>query len=192
MVDPQQRALWAHRGLFVLLAAHSIFARLLPLGAGSGGGLNDTTLMETIARLPGPDVLLCLILAWEQRRPEYLPALLIAAVVLMEDFLLMRPPGLWTALVLIAGEFLRNRAALTRELSFIAEWLLIAAVMTGMFLVYRVMFTVAFLPQPSFGFAMAQVLATILFYPLVVWLSHLALGVDKPAMGEVDAQGRRR
>lgn len=192
MVDPQQRALWAHRGLFVLIAASLIFFRLLPLGAGSGGGLNDTSMFEMLARLPGPDILLCLILAWAQRRPEYVPALLIAFVVLFEDFLIMRPPGLWTALVLLGAEFLRSRAALTRELSFVAEWLLVAAVMTAMFLAYRVMFTIAFLEKPSFGFAFAQVLATILFYPIVVWLSHLLLGVHKPGMGEVDAQGRRR
>ncbi len=192
MVDPQQRALWAHRGLFVLIAASLIFFRLLPLGAGAGGGLNDTSMVEMLSRLPGPDVLLCVILAWEQRRPEYLPALLIALVVLFEDFLIMRPPGLWTALVLIAAEFLRSRAALTRELSFVAEWLLVSAVMTAMFFAYRVMFTISFLEKPSFGFAFMQVLATILFYPIVVWLSHIVLGVHKPGMGEVDAQGRRR
>ena len=39
--------------------------------------------------------------------------------------------------------------------------------------------------------ALAQVVASILFYPVVVWLSHVTLGVHKPGMGEVDEMGRR-
>lgn len=178
MIDPVKRELWLHRGLFVGVALTLFFLRLLPLGTEAG-------------RLPGPDILLCLILAWVQRRPDYLPALLIVVVVLIEDLLLMRPPGLWTALVLLGAEFLRSRIALTRELSFAMEWLLIAALMMALLLGYRLVFALAFLPQPAFGFAMVQVLASILFYPAVVWLSHAALGVHKPGMGEVDDKGRR-
>lgn len=178
MVDPLRRDLWLHRALFVAVALALIFLRMLPLGTEAGG-------------VPGPDILLCLILSWVQRRPDYLPALLIAAVVLLEDLLMMRPPGLWTALVLIGAEFLRSRVALTRELSFLVEWLLIAALMMGLFLGYRLVFAIGFLPQTGFGYAMMQVLASILFYPLVVWLSHVTLGVHKPGMGEVDDMGRR-
>ena len=49
------------------------------------------------------------------RRPDFLPVLLIGAVVLLEDLILLRPPGLWTALVILATEFVRARAALTRR-----------------------------------------------------------------------------
>ncbi|MGB8815215.1 MAG: rod shape-determining protein MreD [Paracoccaceae bacterium] len=178
MVDPYNRDLWTHRSLFVVFALVTFFFRLLPMGTTAGSW-------------PGPDIILCIILAWVQRRPDYLPALLIAVVVLTEDFLLMRPPGLWTALVLLAAEFLRNRVALTRELSFAVEWVLIAAVMMALLLGYRLIFIIAFLPQPGFGFAMVQVLGSILCYPVVVYLSHLVLGVHKPAMGEVDEMGRR-
>ena len=125
------------------------------------------------------------------RRPDYLPALLIAAVFLLEDLLLLRPPGLWTAIVLLGTEVLRSRIALTRELSFPLEWLFIGLLMTAMFLAYRLAFAVTLMPQVGFGFAMVQVVASILVYPLVVWLSHLTLGVHKPGMGEVDDMGRR-
>jgi len=178
MVDPYRRDIWTHRSIFAGFALALFFLRLLPLGSAAG-------------TWPGPDLLLCLILAWVQRRPDYMPALLIALVVLTEDFLLMRPPGLWTALVLVAAEFLRNRVALTRELSFAMEWLLIAALMMALLLGYRLVFAIAFLPQPGFGFAMVQVLGSILCYPVVVALSHLVLGVHKPGMGEVDQMGRR-
>ena len=164
--------------LFVGVALTLFFLRLLPLGTEAG-------------RLPGPDILLCLILAWVQRRPDYLPAGLVAAVILTEDLFMLRPPGLWAALTVLGAEFLRSRAALTRELSFLMEWLLIAAVMVVLFLAGRLAHAVMFLPQIGFGYATAQVLASILAYPLVVGMSRVALGVHKPGMGEVDARGRR-
>ncbi|MDZ7907408.1 MAG: rod shape-determining protein MreD [Gemmobacter sp.] len=178
MVDPLRRDILLHRGIFVAVALALIFIRLMPMGGLPGS-------------LPGPDLLMCLILAWLLRRPDYLPALLIVAMVLLEDLLLMRPPGLWAALMLVGTEFLRSRIALTRELSFVVEWLFMAALMLAMFLGYRLILAVTFLPQVAFGYALAQVLASILFYPVVVWLSHVTLGVHKPGMGEVDEMGRR-
>lgn len=178
MADRPTAHVWTYRVAFMGIAALLFFLRLLPLGAAPG-------------HWPGPDLLLCVTLAWVLRRPEYVPAPLIAVVMLIEDVLLMRPPGLWTAIVVLGTEFLRGRAALTRELSFAAEWLLVAVLMTGMLVAYRAGFAVAMLSQPGFGYAMVQTLGSILCYPAVVFLSRAALGVHKPAMGEVDAMGRR-
>ena len=178
MVDGATRSVWLHRLLFVGLALFLLFARLLPLGSEAGD-------------LPGPDLLLCLIFAWTMRRPDYLPALLIAAVVLLEDMILLRPPGLWTALVVVASEFIQGRVALTRELSFGVEWLLVAGLMVGLLLAYRMVFMLVLLPQPNFGFALVQVIWSVLCYPLVVLLSRYVLDLHKPAMGEIDAYGRR-
>lgn len=178
MADPVRGKVWLFRAAFVGLALGLFFLRLLPLGSEAG-------------RWPGPDLLLCITLAWVTRRPDYLPAVLIALVMLAEDLLLMRPPGLWAALVLMATEFLRGRATLTRELGFGVEWLLISGLMIGLLLGYRLIFAIAFLPQPGFGFAAVQTVASILCYPFVVGLSWLALNLRKPATGEVDAYGRR-
>lgn len=178
MIDGASRSVWLHRLLFIAIALTLVFFRLLPLGSMAGD-------------LPGPDFLLCIVFAWTMRRPDYLPALLITAVVLLDDMILMRPPGLWTALVIIASEFVRARVALTRELNFGVEWLLVAGMMVGMLLVYRIVFAIVLLPQPAFGFAMVQVLWSIMCYPVVVVLSRYLLDLHKPAMGEVDAYGRR-
>lgn len=178
MVDPLRVTLWVYRGLFLGLALALLFLKLLPLGSLAG-------------TWPGPDLLLCLVFAWVLRRPDYLPVLLVCAVVLAEDFLLMRPPGLWAGLVVLGTEFLRSRVALTRELSFLAEWALVGLVMVVVLLAYRLVFVVAFLPQPAFGFALLQTLWSILCYPFVVAASRFAFDLRKPAMGEVDAYGRR-
>ncbi|NJM83094.1 MAG: rod shape-determining protein MreD [Tabrizicola sp.] len=178
MVEFWRSSHWLYRGLFVVLALVLLFLRLLPLGHSAGA-------------LPGPDLLLCLIMAWIVRRPDYLPLPLIVLVVLTEDLILMRPPGLWTALVVLATEFLRSRVALTRELNFTVEWLLVSGLMIGMLLAYRVIFVLAFLPQPPFGFAVVQVLWSIVLYPVIVGLSRLVLDLRKPATGEIDSFGRR-
>ncbi|QCO55150.1 rod shape-determining protein MreD [Pseudorhodobacter turbinis] len=178
MRESQKHNVWIYRACFVLIALALLFFRLLPLGSVAGNW-------------PGPDLLLCLMLAWVTQRPDHLPTILIALVVLAEDMILMRPPGLWTVLVVLATEFLRARAALTRDLGFVAEWLLISLVMIAMLLAYRTVFAVAFMTQPGFGFAFAQTVGSILMYPVVVWLLRVVIHLRKPLAGEVDAKGRR-
>ena len=92
MAEPR-RSLFTYRATFVFLVAAVTFAQLLPLRPGPGN-------------VPGPDIILLIALAWIVMRPEYVPVLLLAAVCLLTDLLLLRPPGLWTALVVLAGEFL--------------------------------------------------------------------------------------
>jgi rod shape-determining protein MreD len=195
MIDPANRDVWLHRVLFVALALVFLFFRILPMGTAPAESCAPDAgwcrAMDWLAHMPGPDLLLCIIFAWTMRRPDYLPTLLIAAVVLTEDILLLRPPGLWTALVVLASEFIRSRVALTRELNFGVEWLLVSALMVAMLILYRIGFGLVLLPQPPFGFALVQVIWSILCYPLVVFLSRMVLHLYKPAMGEVDAYGRR-
>jgi rod shape-determining protein MreD len=195
MIDGATREVWLHRLLFVAIAMILLFWRLLPLplaDASVCGPEQSLCLVRVwFERLPGPDLLLCVIFAWTMRRPDYLPVVLIAGVVLLEDLLLMRPPGLWTALVLLASEFVRGRVALTRELNFAVEWLLVMGLMFGIVLLNRLVFAMVLLPQPGFGFALAQLVWSVLCYPVVVFLSRVVLDLHKPAMGEVDAYGRR-
>ncbi len=178
MIGGVRNSIWLYRAAFVAIALALLFLKILPLGSVAGDW-------------PGPDLMLCLMLAWVTQRPDHLPALLIALVVLAEDMILMRPPGLWAALVVLATEFLRARSALTRELGFAAEWLLIAGVMIAMLLAYRLIFAVAFMAQPGFGFAFAQTVGSIVMYPVIVWVLRVAFNLRKPSTGEVDAMGRR-
>jgi rod shape-determining protein MreD len=60
-----------------------------------------------------------------------------------------------------------------------------------MLVIYRLAFAMVMVPQAGFGFAMLQVVWSVIFYPLVVFLSRYVLDLHKPAMGEIDAYGRR-
>lgn len=177
VAEPVASTPWRFWALFVALAGLSLFWRLLPLGTAGHS-------------LPGPDLLLCLILAWVLRRPAYMPPWLVAGVILLEDLLLMRPPGLWALLVLLGSELLRGRQPLLRALPFAVEWAFVAGVIGALWLTERLLLAVLFVPAPPLGASLVQLLATVLAYPLAVLFSHHVLRVRKPATGELDALGR--
>jgi rod shape-determining protein MreD len=171
-----RRVFW--RSVFVALALLVAFVRLLPLGDGAGG-------------VPGPDLLVALALAWAVRRPDYVPVVLLAALMLMADFLFMRPPGLWAAITVIGVEFLRSRETLFRDLPFLVEWGMVALLLLAMTLANAFVLLVLMVDQPTLGLTLLQLIATILAYPLVVAVTVLALGLRRAAPGEVDDRGHR-
>lgn len=210
MDDNVTRRRWLGRLSFALLGLAVIFSHLIPLETVppslggdqllpiqepiSVGDQNDAIPPETLttpARWIAPDLLLLITLAWVARRPSFAPVIVIAAVFLLSDMLFQRPPGLWTALVLILSEILRSRARSMRTLPFMLEW---ATVSTGIALItgiYHFTLSMTLVPQPTFGLTMIQFLLTIAAYPAVVFVSYAVFGVSRPAPGEVDALGHR-
>ncbi len=170
---------WTMRLVFLGLMALIVFMHLLPLNPGPG-------------RFPGPDILVLVTFAWVLRREEYVPIWLIAALFLLADFLFMRPPGLWAAIVVLASETLRSRAPQLRDQSILVEWLTVAATITAMFLAYSIILAIFFVEQPGLGLTIIRLIATILVYPLVVALSARSMGVRKMVGGETDQFGRVR
>lgn len=182
--------LW-YVALFIGIGALVWLFRLLPLqGLGDAGrppgetGLSWTT-------WPAPDLMLALVLAWVVRRPDLLPASVVVAFVFVEDILMMRPPGLWALIVLMATEFLRRRNPTLRGLSFWLEYGLIAALMLGMFVLNRMVLGIVMVPQAPLGLSLAQFVGTVAIYPLVAAALHFGLGLRKPATGEVDDLGQK-
>ncbi|MEI4473519.1 rod shape-determining protein MreD [Frigidibacter sp. MR17.24] len=180
MIDPVTSRRWSLRALFVALACLMIFLRILPLST-------------VPARLPGPDLVLCLALAWVVRRPDVVSAPLIVAVFLFEDMLTLRPPGLWTLLVLLGTEFLRDRASALRRLPFLVDWAMVAAVVLLITLASRLVLGLAMVPQTNLWMTVAQMVATILAYPPVVGATHLAARLlPGPTEGDGTARGLGR
>ncbi|MCX8955699.1 rod shape-determining protein MreD, partial [Ruegeria sp. NA] len=69
------------------------------------------------------DVLIALTFAWVLRRPDYVPTVLVALVMLMADFLLQRPPGLLAAPTVVGSAYLRSAALGMRDAGFAGEWM---------------------------------------------------------------------
>lgn len=170
--------LWLGRLIVLGIAVVILFMALVPLGF-------------TPRFFPRPDFLLCLSFAVALRRPEFLPVWLLAAMFLLADFLMMRPPGLWTAIVILAIEFARNQEYRFREAVFPFEWLFVAGIMFLAMLANRVVLTLVFLPVPGFGSEMLHFVVTALVYPVVVAFSAVILRIRKISPDEAVLLGHR-
>lgn len=178
MIDPlRSRQFMAMIG-FALIALALLLIRLLPLSPGA-------------TPWPGPDLTLCLTFAWLLRRPDQMPALLIAAVFLVEDILLMRPFGLWSAIILIGCEFARSHETRWRDQPFMLEWLRIATLLSFMVMAHRFATALAFVPLPSLGHVIMRLLATVFCYPLVVLAARWVLGLKRLDIAEAEIMRHR-
>ncbi len=173
MIEPQTRRRLIGQSLFVGVGLAIMFLRLLPLSPG-------------YIRLPGPDVMLCLTFAWVLRRPDQVPAVLIAALFLVEDLLLSRPPGLHAFVVLMATEALRTREPRWRDQAFVFEWLRIGILMLLMIIGERLIMAMLLIPMPALGLVSLQFLATIAAYPVVVMAAHWFLGLHRISPAEAE------
>jgi len=108
--------------------------------------------------------------AWIVRRPDIIGPSLITLAFLFADAILQRPPGLWTLIVLCASIFLRTRTRGRNEILFLYEWLIVAMVIGGSFLVHYFALMFTFLPVPDVQQYVVQVLLSILIYPVCKWL----------------------
>ncbi|EPX78346.1 Rod shape-determining protein MreD [Salipiger mucosus DSM 16094] len=165
------------RAAFVALALAIMFYRLLPLD-----------LMPS--RLAGPDILTALCFAWALRRPDYVPALLVAGVMMLADILFQRPPGLWAGLVLIATQLLKSRDRRDRETTFFMEWLTVAGLLLAITFAYRLVLALLIVPTGPLLLETMRYAMTIAAYPAVVAVSQYLLGVRRLAPGDYAVSGR--
>ncbi|MFW8636508.1 rod shape-determining protein MreD [Cribrihabitans pelagius] len=178
MANPAPARIWAMRAAFPGLALVILFFHLLPL---------DTE----PRRWAPPDFLLALAMAWSLRRPDYVPALSIALVMLLADLLFQRPPGLLALLAVLGCELLKARAAPQREATFAGEWLAVALVLIGIATLERLTLALFGVPRAPVSLSVIQTVMTILAYPAVVWFSQSLMGVRKLSPAEAETLGGR-
>lgn len=170
--------LWSMRIAFAFLVCVILFFHLLPIET-------------TPSRWVGPDLLLAFACAWSLRRPEYVPAVALALLFLLADLLLQRPPGLWAMIALLGCENLKSRGRGLRDSGFASEWLSVCVVIAVISVAYRVGLMITFVDLPPFGLSFFEMVMTMLFYPVVVAITHGLMGVRKASPGELDSGGGR-
>lgn len=169
---------WAMRLWFLTLAAVIIFFHLIPLET-------------TPRRWAPPDLLIAFTLAWVLRRPDYVPALSVAAVMLMADLLFQRPPGLMAVLVVLGCEFLKNRSSSLGETSFVVEWFNVCVVIAAITVLDRLILTMTLVDRAPLSLHLIQMVLTMAVYPFAVLVTQTILGVRKLSPGNSDALGTR-
>ncbi len=161
--------------IFLLLALTAIVFPLLPL--------------ELEAESPAlPDILLALTAAWVLRRPDSVPVLLIVPVFLFADFILGRPPGLWTLLALTMTELLRIQAAGQNDRPFLIEWFTFTVFVMLMLLIQGVLLSLTLSPTPNMDHVLGLFAKTVLLYPVIVFLLYYVFRVRAPR----DVEGSAR
>lgn len=167
----------AQSAVFVFLAALAILFPLMPLQLRADA-------------MALPDILFALMAAWLLRRPDTLPMLLLVPLLLLADFILGRPVGLWALLGLIASEFFRGQSVVLRRQHFIVEYLTFISVFSIALVLQWLVLSLALVPQPS-GARMFEFFAlTVLSYPLIVLFLHYVLYVRAPKPKESFRLGR--
>lgn len=170
--------IWVMRLCYAGLAMVILFFHLLPLDSLPRGWA-------------APDLLLALTLAWALRRPDFVPPVLIAIVILLADLLLQRPPGLLAALTVAGAAFLHSRFGGHGETGFVAEWLAVAVVLIAIALLYRIVLAITSVDQAPLFLMASQLLLTILIYPLVAGSSQAVFGVRRLTPADAEALGAR-
>jgi len=178
MAELSTSRLWLMRAGFLALALLIMFFHLLPL--------------DTVPpRWAPPDLLIAFTFAWCLRRPDYVPVLSLALVMLMADLMLGRPPGLLALLLVLGCEYLKTQTAGLREASFLGEWTAVAMVLIGITLLNRLILLIVAVPPAPLGLSLIQLVLTIAVYPIVVLATQSLMGVRKLAPGDAGALGGR-
>lgn len=173
MAEISVSRVWAMRAGFIGLALAILFFHLLPL--------------DTIPRRwAAPDLLSAFAFAWVLRRPDYVPILILAVVMLVADLMLQRPPGLLAMLLVLGCEYLRNQTAGLRQASFLGEWAAVAMVLVAITVANRLVLMVVVVQPDPLGLSLIQMVLTIAVYPGVVAVTQSLMGVRKLAPGDAE------
>jgi rod shape-determining protein MreD len=169
---------WIGQAMFVLLGGVTVFFGLLPLNFVPG-------------LLQMPDILTLLAMTIVLRRPEFVPFWLLGVTFFLADLMLQRPPGLWTAIMVLTAEFLRTQEYRLREAPFPLEWVLIAVTLVLATFANRAVMAIAMMPLPGFGAVMRHVVVNVAAYPLVVLVCYLVFRIRKIRPDEAIRLGHR-
>ncbi len=144
---------FAHQVVYFCIGLLIIFFQILPL-------------QTTPQTWSGPNVLLVFFAAIIAKRPEFTSTFLIASIFLIEDFFLMRPPGLMSSLTVLGFYFLKRRFQYQEGNSLIFGWGSVITCLTIILLLYYFISVLLFIPSAGFRLTLMELLVTLALYPV--------------------------
>ena len=144
---------FAHQLIYFCIGLLIIFFQILPL-------------QTTPQTWSGPNILLVFFAAILSKRPEFISSFLIASIFLIEDFFLMRPPGLMSALTVLGFYFLTRKFQNQEGNSFIFGWGSVTTCLTIILLLYYLISVLLFIPSAGFKLTLMELLMTLALYPI--------------------------
>jgi len=126
-----------------------------------------------------PEVTLLITLAVIIRNPDYIPFWLIFLIFFLSDFLLTKPLGLNTFIVLIITEFVRRNRPAFIEMLFLSEWLIISIVLFFASISKQILLILTLTERSAFVDVLQQLGLDIFIYPIIVILVRIVFQVKK-------------
>ena len=161
---------FAHQLVYFCIGLLIIFFQILPL-------------QTTPQTWSGPNVLLVFFAAIVTKRPEFTSSFLVASIFLIEDFFLMRPPGLMSSLTVLGFYFLKRKFHYQEGNSLIFGWGSVTTCLTIILLLYYFISVLLFIPSAGFRLTLIELIVTLALYPV---FSVLIGSFDK--LDSVDAE----
>ena len=144
---------FAHQVVYFCIGLLIIFFQILPL-------------QTTPQAWSGPNVLLVFFAAIVTKRPEFTSSFLVASIFLIEDFFLMRPPGLMSSLTVLGFYFLKRKFQHQEGTSLLSGWGSVTTCLTIILLLYYFISILLFIPSAGFRLTLIEVIVTLALYPV--------------------------
>ena len=144
---------FAHQVVYFCIGLLIIFFQILPL-------------QTTPQTWSGPNVLLVFFAAIVTKKPEFTSSFLVASIFLIEDFFLMRPPGLMSSLTVLGFYFLKRKFQNQEGNSLIFGWGSVTACLTIILLLYYFISILLFIPSAGFRLTLMELIVTLALYPV--------------------------
>ena len=144
---------FAHQVVYFCIGLLIIFFQILPL-------------QTTPQTWSGPNVLLVFFAAIVTKRPEFTSSFLVASIFLIEDFFLMRPPGLMSSLTVLGFYFLKRKFQYQEANSLILGWGSVTTCLTVILLLYYFISILLFIPSAGFRLTLIELIVTLALFPV--------------------------
>ena len=163
---PSER-IWIYRTIFTTLSVFVILTNLMPL-------------QTTPQAWPWPNILLLIIFCWSLREPNFVPVPLVAVILLLQDLLLHRPPGLLSGITIIVLIWIKIITASSDDKSFLAEWVRVSLAFAAISLIYHLLLSLSLVTTTELRISLIQTIFNICMYPFIVLVSQHIFRVKRP------------
>ena len=144
---------FAHQVVYFCIGLLIIFFQILPL-------------QTTPQAWSGPNVLLVFFAAIVTKRPKFTSSFLVASIFLIEDFFLMRPPGLMSSLTVLGFYFLKRKFQHQEGNSLLSSWGSVTTCLTIILLLYYFISILLFIPSAGLRLTLMELIVTLALYPV--------------------------
>jgi rod shape-determining protein MreD len=144
---------FAHQIVYFCIGLLIIFFQILPL-------------QTTPQTWSGPNVLLVFFAAIVTKRPEFSSSFLIAIIFLIEDFFLMRPPGLMSSMTVLGFYILKRKFQNQEEMPLLFGWGSVATCLSFILLIYYFISILLFIPSAGFRLTLMEIMVTLALFPI--------------------------